>query len=661
MSDFSKGQLSEFFDEIWNDEESREEYKSDDLDLPEKRYEVSELIGQGAMKKVYRAYDHYTCRYIAMAKLADPENKKTLNAFLHEARLTSQLDHPNIMQVHDIGLDEKGEAYFTMDLKQGQALHRYCKSSTYSTLAMNSIIQIFMQMCSAISYAHSKRLIHLDLKPENVRIGEYGEVVICDWGLGTSTEKLDLVEAIENPFYKSLLVTKPDPDKVYGTPGFMSPEQFDANMRNDQRSDIFSLGCLLYFLLTKKAPFKGKYEAVKKQTLTGKFVLPSDYNNKIPSAIEAIVLKCLNLDKALRYQSVDDLLQDLKRYSEGYTPIAEKSGFIIELDRLIKRNKIVCTNLFLSLLVMVTTVIFFIESLRASKIQEEKAHRETLKVSSNLRLEQDKSQQLDMKIRQVLIADIKELLKRTYFKQPSFSVKRAIQKCELLLNKEVENIEYNRLALQLYLINTDFVKAQGCLLHLKGEEYEGYKQVVEGMLEEERGLKSILSIESLVEYIELLRQNCPNAKVLVQKIVLHDFVVRGVKKGYGPVVRATLKYMNPDWDQSQFYYNYSEKSLKLYGKNLKKSGQRFAPWAFTNFLSILSVKKLDVSGSQLDLYTCFNMKDLKELDISGSRIRSLKFLPNKRQLEVFKMNQGQIKEGELKKAFSRELEIEIID
>ena len=279
------------FGDVWSEKEevnaSLEVFE--DLDS---RYEIGELLGQGAMKKVYKAYDKFACRYIAFAKLAQPKNIQHIDLFLYEARLTSQLDHPNIIQVHNMGLDQNDEPFFTMDLKEGTELKAFCLTEANDNKDLYSRIQIFLKVCMAMSYAHSKGIIHLDLKPANVRIGSYDEVTVSDWGLGTITEKINLDKLANNPFYESLVLTKPTERQLVGSPGFMAPEQFDADQPNTEQSDVFSLGAILYYLMTGHAPFEeGTIEEIKEKTFRGEFKKAYKFNKKVPPAIDALYRK----------------------------------------------------------------------------------------------------------------------------------------------------------------------------------------------------------------------------------------------------------------------------------------------------------------------------------------------------------------------------------
>ena len=132
------------------------------------------------MKDILSVLDTKGDRRLAMALLHEDKGAEDYETFLREARLTAQLDHPNIIKIHDIGLNQDKRPYFTMDLKSGRTL----KKALNNSHKLHDSLVIFFKVCDAVSYAHSKGVIHLDLKPENIQIGEYGEVLVCDWGLG---------------------------------------------------------------------------------------------------------------------------------------------------------------------------------------------------------------------------------------------------------------------------------------------------------------------------------------------------------------------------------------------------------------------------------------------------------------------------------------------
>ena len=196
------------------------------------RYTDKEILALGGMKKVSRIFDSKTGRHVAMAELRAEAPSELFETFLREARLTALLEHPNIISVHDIGLSPEGLPFFTMDLKKGDSLATILKKNR---LSRNALLEIFIKLCDALSYAHSQKVMHLDLKPENIQIGRFGEVFICDWGLSkiSGSDESEGKEFDEILFNPDLLNNMTLSGQVKGTPGYMAPEQIEKKCRQN--------------------------------------------------------------------------------------------------------------------------------------------------------------------------------------------------------------------------------------------------------------------------------------------------------------------------------------------------------------------------------------------------------------------------------------------
>ncbi|MCH2207216.1 MAG: serine/threonine protein kinase [Lentisphaerales bacterium] len=208
-------------------------------------YSREELIAKGGMKSISKVYCERTHRYVAKATLNQADNLEFREAFIREARLTALLDHPNIIKIYDIALSEKGEPFFIMELKMGYSLRLFLKEEQ----SRSELLVIFIKICDAIAYAHSRRVLHLDIKPDNIQVGSFGEVIVCDWGLGriiTNQEKKDYVTGLE--LEADILNHCTLYGEAKGTPGYMAPEQLDGQDKNKQ-TDIYTLGALLFTLL----------------------------------------------------------------------------------------------------------------------------------------------------------------------------------------------------------------------------------------------------------------------------------------------------------------------------------------------------------------------------------------------------------------------------
>lgn len=321
---------------------------------PNRKYRFIKGLGKGGMKMVLQVRDQDTTRDVAMAVLPDAAGRpeSDIYRFLQEARLTASLEHPNIVPVHDIGVDSSGAPYYTMKLLRGRTL-----ASMISRLAsgdqeftaeytQDRMLRIFLKICYGMSFAHSKGVIHLDLKPENIQLGDFGEVLILDWGLAKVMDRDPVVEKTEG---------KTEPEEpvagfntqdgiMKGTPGYMAPEQAAGqNSLKDQRTDIYALGAILYSMMTYCDPLEEKN--VKERinaTLNGKIVPPRDRapGRDIPAAVEAVILKAMSLRPEDRYQSVKEIRNEVNAFISGYATVAEKASFFKKILLFLKRNMI---------------------------------------------------------------------------------------------------------------------------------------------------------------------------------------------------------------------------------------------------------------------------------------------------------------------------------
>ncbi len=324
--------LWQIYQELMDDsEESLSEYSPSYGHLlhSQEAYSGHELIGVGALKQVSKCFDERSNRYVAYAQLKPELGKEFFDAFIHEAWLTTGLTHPNIIKTYEVNLDPVTKRpFFTMDLRSNSDLRHF----THSTPDLRSKLEAFLRVCDALSFAHSKGILHLDIKPENIQCDHFGEVVVCDWGLGKRvsdsdelTGRLSDTTGAFNTLY----------GEVRGTPGYMAPEQV-LNEEKDERTDVFSLGAVLFFILTGEAPFRGQEkEEVFRQTVCGLIQTVDGIDERLYSVCE----QALHVLPQDRYQSVLELRQDVARYLDGFTITVERTTFIARGLRFILRHQ----------------------------------------------------------------------------------------------------------------------------------------------------------------------------------------------------------------------------------------------------------------------------------------------------------------------------------
>lgn len=309
---------------------------------PADRYSPNTKINQGGMKAIWEVDDHRTARKVAMALIQDSKiaSEDDIDSFLYEARLTANLQHPNIIPIYDIALDENGNPYFTMKALKGETLDEIIKqlrteNTDYTKrYTPTRLLSIFLKVCNAIDYAHTKGVIHLDLKPSNINVGDFGDVHVLDWGLSTLMIHLN-EHSTKRREFKNV---------VGGTPGYMSPEQAQGTPSDIVfQTDIYMLGAMLYEILTHQCPIIGKtVKDVLQKTVRGDFPSPAKRAPKlrIPAPLAAIVMKAMATDPAERYSNVSLLIRDLHNYQDGFATVAENPTFIRHTALLIKRHKL---------------------------------------------------------------------------------------------------------------------------------------------------------------------------------------------------------------------------------------------------------------------------------------------------------------------------------
>lgn len=341
-----------------------------------KRYRFLRTIGFGGMKSVLLVYDRELRRNVAMATMPDWRERQpaVVNRFIMEARITARLEHPNIVPVHDIGRDMNGTPYFTMKYLKGHTLASIIRKlkagdpETVATHPLTKLLRIYLRICNAIAFAHSQGFIHLDLKPENIHVGEFGEVQVIDWGLARAINRPEDEGKIKpqkknGGSGRTTAITGMTRDGIAkGTPGFMAPEQAAGkNREKDQRTDIYTLGCILYTILTFEKPLAGrKVKEVLRATIKGNIRAPRELENPqwpIPIALEAICLKAMERFPENRYQSVYELRQDIIAFSSGYATKAEDAGALKKFALFIQRNALVVVII---LLLVILIAIFFL-------------------------------------------------------------------------------------------------------------------------------------------------------------------------------------------------------------------------------------------------------------------------------------------------------------
>ena len=366
------------------------------------RYRVDGRIDEGGQGAILRVWDNDLGRRLAMkvmharkAKSGESPPKsdsRALGRFLEEAQVTGQLDHPGIVPVHELGLDEAGRVYFTMKLVKGESLKRLIdrvhKGDGEWTLTR--VLGLILKVCDATAYAHSKGVLHRDIKPSNVMIGRFGEVHLMDWGLakvmGREEAPMETAEPKSVQYVRSDRTSEPEtPDSplltadgdVIGTPAYMSPEQGAGDLNAlGPATDVYSIGAMLYQLLSGEIPYMPKglklhnYDVLC-AVIAGPPRSIHELASSAPPEVLAICEKAMARDIAKRYADVSALGEDLRAYLENRVVSAHRTGAAVEFRKWVGRNRAVASIAAVLLVVLIVAGFVVADAERSRREQAE--------------------------------------------------------------------------------------------------------------------------------------------------------------------------------------------------------------------------------------------------------------------------------------------------
>ena len=616
----------------------------------QERYGEAELIAVGGMKRILKVLDRHGNRHVAMARLHEDASDLLFDPFIREARLTALLEHPNVISVHDVGVDKEGQPYFTMDLKVGDGLDVVLqKALADGGYPLSDRLDIFLKVCDAITYAHSRDVIHLDLKPANIQVGHYGEVLVCDWGLGKligDTDEID-DDVLLNPDLLSGMTVY---GQVKGTPGYMAPEQIRGEDR-DKRTDIYALGALLYAVLTCRPPLAGDADTMQQAALSGDVVPPTERGSGVPESLSAVVMKAMALEPADRYATVSDLITDVRAFLGGFSPIAHKSGLSTEFLLFYRRHRVSC-NLaaaFVAIVVVVTAL--FVDRLSSKREQAEMlaAHlreekHETEALAARLRVEKEDSETL---IREVglLATALPDGLAATgdqfsddfFYRLPLVTYELSMRSVNDMIRAEPERADEVRAQLAyLYFISAEFAKAEP-YFSINPDRMRGLARVNKVLAESFDPDKHKTSATQLAGIIKTLESK--RRRGMAAKFLAYDYASLGYREGYELAVAATFG------DHAHcFNYEAETHTLTISGGgelSFLRTKQGQYPLRFLPIKRLILVDTVISSSSEIA-----ELKMLEVADLRGSQISSMGDLNMFPQLKTLIVRPDQLSQKE---------------
>ncbi len=353
------------------------------------RYEIRDVLGRGGMGRVDLARDPYLDREVAIKTILQPTDPVLRQRFLEEARVAGQLEHPNIIPIHELGIDPDRGPFLVMKRIRGRSLKDVLDgihAMPAPEKALADLLNAFVKTCEAVAYAHSRGVLHRDLKPDNVMVGEFGEVLVMDWGLA---KVLGRSEPDATPLAASgtghETTTRTVAGDVLGTPLYMSPEQARGEVGSlDERADVYSLGATLYEVLTLNTPFDAvSVQELLTQVSEGR-VLPPGMRHRAPWALprdlSAVALKAMARDRAGRYASVTVLKEDVEAWLAGRRLSAVDYTPWEVLGKFARRYKAILSTGAIAFAVLAVATLLFVLRLKESRDVEarekERARRE---------------------------------------------------------------------------------------------------------------------------------------------------------------------------------------------------------------------------------------------------------------------------------------------
>ena len=607
------------------------------------RYQNPKLIGRGGMKEVFVVFDKKTNRQVALAKPLEKYSRDHFDAFLREAHLTARLEHPGIIGLFEMGIDENERPFFTMEFKRGMSLRQYIEELQHvkneAGFSFRERVIIFKRICEAIAYAHSRRVLHLDIKPGNIQIGEFGEVQVCDWGLGVvmthageeaGPERDDSASLLDPDLYGPLL------SGIKGTPGYMAPEQMDRRQLKTPQMDIYALGCVLYELVSGQR-----------------------YNQdtsllKIDSAIAGIVRKSVAGNPQDRYESVTDLDSDITRYLSDHSTSVQTRSLYREASLFVKRHREAFIAIVAAATILSILLTLFVYHLVAKEKVAVEAQKEA---ETSLALYESKVEEADRLVQKLRFSniysetfrrgDVSFLTGENYAEHAHRAVNLYSEFCDAGAppdSRGWEDLVWWQFVCQDFRAAVEVIKSGNGKI---SPEKVSLARYFAPLLNEQ----GYLETDSLIEFVGMLKDRTS----LCARVIKYDLVHRRSVEDRVRILQAWVRNQNDD-QKIQLHYDSASKTASLRGpvKELKcylRLGNLVG--YDVNFIASLQPIKLDLRGTQIRDLNQLRGLDMLEVDLRQIPAKNLKALNQFRSLRRIIVSQGQFTRRALKKLGSQ--------
>jgi serine/threonine-protein kinase len=288
--------------------------------LPGGRFQDEGQIGHGGRSVIHMILDRTLLRHSAM-KLLSPDLRAYAadrQRFIEEAQIAAQLDHPNVVPIHELSVTERGDLYFTMKLVEGHTMEAMLDGRENEPRSFESVapyLEILIKVCDAVAFAHSRGIIHRDLKPANIMVGNFGQVYVMDWGMARLVDGRS--DVLAGPDYRHKRPSLDQHGEVVGTPAYMPPEQaYGLHDETDERSDVFALGATLSHVITGQAPYDEFAHDAQQTLLAARSCVIRSAERlspaaQLPRGLARIAMKAMAADPAERYPTATALKEDL--------------------------------------------------------------------------------------------------------------------------------------------------------------------------------------------------------------------------------------------------------------------------------------------------------------------------------------------------------------